>query len=178
MKNGEIVKDSIRYPFSHWKSFLILGIITILASSRFISQSLGLNMGLALILGMFGLLFVILTEGYEIRILKSSQAGFTELPDFDDWFDMIINGVKAIIVRIIYFIPLFLIIIVITTSLGLFSGFLGFTTLTTFFVVLSIVVLLYLLIVYPILLMALSNMAFYGKLESAFEFRQILVQQI
>ncbi|EKF84763.1 hypothetical protein A994_12156 [Methanobacterium formicicum DSM 3637] len=36
------------------------------------------------------------------------------------------------------------------------------------------VVLLYFLIVYPILLMALSNMAFYGKLESAFEFRQII----
>ncbi|WP_048204267.1 DUF4013 domain-containing protein [Methanobacterium formicicum] len=177
MKIGEIVKDSIRYPFSHWKSFLILGIITTLAASRSISQLFGLNTGLALflgMLGMFGLLFGILIEGYEIRILKSSQAGFTELPDFDDWFDMIINGIKAILVRIIYFIPLFLIIVVSAISLGLSSGFLRFNTLTTFLVVLSMVVLLYFLIVYPILLMALSNMAFYGKLESAFEFRQII----
>ncbi len=174
MKIGEIVKDSIRYPFSHWKSFLILGIIIILASPRFISQSLGLNIVLALFLGMFGLLFGILIEGYEIRILKSSQAGFNELPDFDDWFDMIINGIKVILVRIIYFIPLFLIIVLIGFPLGLSSGFLGANTLTTFLVVVVIVVLLYLLIVYPVFLMALSNMAFYGKLESAFEFRQII----
>jgi hypothetical protein len=31
MSMGEIVKDSLRYPFSDWKKFLIFGIISLIA---------------------------------------------------------------------------------------------------------------------------------------------------
>ncbi len=37
MKIGEIVKDSLRYPFSDWKKILILGIILLIYSSHIVT---------------------------------------------------------------------------------------------------------------------------------------------
>lgn len=174
MNIGEIIKDSLKYPFSDWKKFLILGIFMVLNTLNVIFQSLGANMLLTSTLGIFGLLFGVLIFGYEIRILKLSLAGFAKLPPFNDWFDIILNGIFVIIVGIAYAIPLILIIVFGGLSLGLTIGSIGTNGAIIFFGILIVTVLLYLVISYPMFLMALVNMAFYDSdLGAAFKFREI-----
>lgn len=174
MKVGEIVKDSIKYPFSDWKKFLIFGIFVVLNTLNIIFQSLGANMLLISAVGAVGLLFGVLIFGYEIRILKLSLAGFAKLPPFNDWFDIILNGIFEIIVGIAYAIPLILIIVFGGLSLGLTIGIIGTNGASIFFGILIVIVLLYLVLIYPLFLMSLANMAFYDSdLGAAFKFHEI-----
>jgi len=86
MDIGEIISDSISYPSQDWKKVIILGILTIIS---------------ILIIPVF------LVMGYFFRILKSSIAGFDELPDFDEWGEMFIDGLKIFVVQFVYLlIPL------------------------------------------------------------------------
>ncbi|AXV40498.1 DUF4013 domain-containing protein [Methanobacterium sp. BAmetb5] len=91
MDIGEIISDSISYPSQDWKKVIILGILTIIS---------------ILIIPVF------LVMGYFFRILKSSIAGFDELPDFDEWGEMFIDGLKMFVVQFVYLlIPLIVIFI-------------------------------------------------------------------
>ena len=173
MNIGEIVKNSIVYPLSDWKKLLILGILIVVDTLNYIFHSLGMGVILSS-LGSVGLVFGVLVYGYEIRVLKSSLAGFSELPQFNDWLDIIINGIKVILVGIAYAIPLILIIVFGELFLGLTLGNLGATNFSIFLEILVIIVLLYLIIIFPIFLMSLANMAFYdSELDAAFKFREI-----
>lgn len=91
MDIGEIISDSIKYPSQDWKKIIILGILSILS---------------ILIIPIF------LVMGYFFRILKSSIAGFDELPDFDEWGEMFIDGLKMFVVQFVYLlIPLIVIFV-------------------------------------------------------------------
>ncbi len=98
MDLGEIIGDALRYPLSNWKNFLILGIIFVVGGLYNNFLSLGNNTALIVLLGFVGFIFGIVAYGYEIRILKSSLAGFGELPKFNAMFDMFIDGLKVLIV--------------------------------------------------------------------------------
>jgi hypothetical protein len=63
-----------------------------------------------------------LVMGYFFRILKSSIAGFDELPDFDEWGEMFIDGLKMFVVQFVYLlIPLIVIFIGMLASLASIS---------------------------------------------------------
>ena len=95
---GEIILDAVKYPSSDWMKVLILGIFFILSF---------------IIIGIF---FVL---GYFLRIIKSTIVGIDELPEFDDLGDMFIDGVKVLVVIIIYLlIPG--IVIVVSAYLSMF----------------------------------------------------------
>jgi hypothetical protein len=174
MKIGEIVKDSLKYPLSDWKKFLILGIFVVFNSLNFILQSFGVDRLLISMLSIVGLLFGVLIFGYELRILKLSLVGDAKLPPFNHWFDIISNGISVIVVGIAYAIPLIFILILGGLSLGLTIGSIGTNGATIFLVILIAVIFLYLIIIYPIFLMSLANMAFYDSdLGAAFKFREI-----
>jgi len=51
---------------------------------------------------------VFLVYGYYL-VLKVTVAGFDELPDFDEWGDMLIDGLKVLIVGIVYMLPVIII---------------------------------------------------------------------
>jgi hypothetical protein len=176
----EIVKDAVKYPFSDWKKVLILGIIVMFSTLNYTFQSLGTfqTLGITMILlaisGLFGLIFGLFVSGYEVKILKSSLTGFAKLPEFNNWFDMFIDGIKIFIVDIGYMIPFILIMIFGGVFLGLTAGIMGNNIITIFIVILIITAIFYLIIIIPIVLMALANMAFYdGDLGAAFEVSEI-----
>ncbi|WP_321211128.1 DUF4013 domain-containing protein [Methanothermobacter sp. DP] len=51
-----------------------------------------------------------LVMGYGFRALKASIAGFDELPEFDEWGEMFVDGLKVFVVQIVYMIvPLIII---------------------------------------------------------------------
>jgi len=174
MNIGEIVKDSIKYPSSSWGLFLIFGLIIVLSSLDSIFEALGVGMAFMFRGGIIGLIFGILINGYQIRIMESSMAGFDELPKFNDWFNIIINGIKVFIVDVAYAIPLFFILLLGGLSLGFSVLNMEATNTSAFFEILIIIAFLYVVVAFPLYLLSLANMAFYDDLGSAFRFREIL----
>ena len=95
---GEIISNAVTYPSSDWKKVIILGI--------FFNFKLHNCRNI--------LCIRILSE-----IIKSTIAGIDELPDFDDWGDMFIDGLKVLVVYIVYLlIPGIVIFVGILTSIA------------------------------------------------------------
>jgi hypothetical protein len=117
MKVTEIIQNSLKYPLKDWKKFLILGIIFIILNIAYISRSLG-EENVDLLAIFVGIAFVVgfLVNGYIFRIIKSSFDGKVELPKFDNWIDMGLEGAKVYIVYMIYLIPTVLLSIVLISS--------------------------------------------------------------
>jgi len=158
MNVSEMVSDSLKFPFSDLKRLLILGIL--MATGILIIPA-------------------ILAYGYTLRIIEYSFNGSNELPPFNDWLDMFVDGLKYIIVRIIYVgVPAILTSIIATIILMtmLFSGQVtNFSTfLNTFFLILLIVGLIIMTFPYLLSLMALPHIVKKDKLEASVKFKDIL----
>jgi len=182
MKLSEIIKDSLRYPLSDWKKYLILGIL-ILIINTFVN-------GLFIVpnLVIIGYIIGFFVIGYLFRIIKSSLDGVALLPKFDNWSEMFSDGVKVLIVGIVYSIPAILIILIFnvlsspSSVIGILSGAIfgdpiGVTIIAFVDGAVPgiIIALLYMIIVIPLALMAVTHMANNdSKLNSAFRFREIL----
>lgn len=191
MEMREIVKDSVRYPFSDWKKLLILGIIIVCSGISGIAVLLGIkNVVFVYLLVIIGVIIGFLANGYLFRIIKSSLVGVAELPKFNDWSDLFVDGFKLNIIVIIYEIPVILIMLV-------FSGLAFISILggvgTNQFSVASVIsdagieclktvgtgawatiAIVYMTVIYPVLLMAITNMANNdSKFSAAFKFREI-----
>jgi hypothetical protein len=160
MDIGEIISDSLSYPSQNWKNVLILGILFLIS---------------------FLIIPAFLVMGYFFRVLKGSIAGFDELPDFDEWGEMLIDGLKIFVVQFVYFlIPAIVILIGIWASIasmsvtdagtltnpGLFIGLMGVTAIIG--IILAII--LGLIASIAIANMALNN----GEIGAAFRFSEIL----
>ncbi len=91
MDIGEIVSDSIKYPTSDWKKVIILGLLFLIS---------------------FLIVPLFLVLGYGFRALKASIAGADDLPEFDEWGDMFVDGLKVFVVEFVYFLIPALIIII------------------------------------------------------------------
>jgi hypothetical protein len=116
--NGNI-SDSLQYPIKNWIKTIILGIILIIPIVNFIGL------------------------GYYLRIIKSTLAGLDELPDFQNIGVLFIDGIKILIVSIIYAIiplifyalsfafpgPIFFILAVISAIIISIFAFMGFANM-------------------------------------------------
>jgi hypothetical protein len=174
---GDIVKNSLGYPLSNTKNFLILGLIILLADLYSISLSLGIkNIYLALLI-VLNILILILRCGYNIRILDSSINGSDDLPNFGNWKRMFIDGLKLLIVIIIYVIPLILIIMVVGIFMGAMiasSGTVDHSLTKMLLLIILAIVGLYYFLIYPIILTALANMVHNKKdISYALKFGEI-----
>ncbi len=160
MEIGEIISDSISFPSRDWAKILILGIFFL---TSFI-----------IIIPIF------MVMGYCFRILKSSIAGFNELPDFDMLGEMFIDGLKVFIVTLVYFlIPILVIIIGGWASIASVS-ITGMADPTIFIALLGGISLIGVVLATVFGLMAtiaIANMALNGsELGAAFRFSEILEQ--
>ncbi|BAZ99207.1 hypothetical protein tca_01148 [Methanothermobacter sp. EMTCatA1] len=159
MDIGEIVNDAIRYPSSDWKKVIILGVL-IIAS--------------ILILPVF------LVMGYGFRALKASIAGFDELPEFDEWGEMFVDGLKVFVVQIAYMIvPLIIIFAGVLGSFTMVSPDTGVITNPTAFTGLvggtTIIGIILAIILGLIETIAIAHMAYNdSELGAAFRFSEYL----
>jgi len=146
------ITESLKYPLNDWTKILILTVIAIIPIVNFIAT------------------------GYYIRIIKSTFAGIAEVPDFDDLGELFIDGIKVLIVSIVYMIVPIIIYIVALLPLmfsnpysatsSLMSGFSIVLLLIDF-----IVAIIFALVLYP----AIVNMALYdGEIGAAFRFSEVL----
>ncbi len=168
MDIGDVISDSLRYPSSDWIKVVILGVLFIIS---------------------FFIIPLFLAMGYMFRVIKASLAGVEELPSFDEWGEMFIDGIKLFLVYLIYSLPA--IIIGVFSIISLWSSIWSLTyvtqmsgnTITPEMIVslfggtalVGLVVAgIYALIIYPIMAVAIGNLAYYnGELSAAFRFGEI-----
>ena len=166
MDIGEIISDAIKYPASDWKKLIILGVFYLL--------------GFLIIPTFFAI-------GYVFRALKATIAGFDELPEFDEWGGMFVDGLKVFVVGLVYMIiPLIIIGVGVFTSLekllsspGAFTpyGNVIVTDLTLLQAGLGIIIIgiIVAIIFGPLLFIAIAHMAYNdSEFRAAFRFREIL----
>lgn len=167
MDIGYVISDSLKYPSTNWKNVIILGLLF-----------------------MFSFLIVplFLLYGYVFRVIKASLAGIEELPDFEEWGEMLVDGIKLFLVHIIYMLPAMILVIysILAFTMALHSfSYLNPTTALNPTVIYSliggsaavgfVVAAIYSLIIYPIMAVGIGNMAFHnGDLGSAFKIGDIL----
>lgn len=166
MDIGDVISDSMRYPSTDWKKVLILGLLFMFS---------------------FLLVPLFLLYGYIFRVIKASLAGVEGLPDYEEWGEMLVEGIKLFFVYIIYMLPAIIIgiysIMLFATSVNTFAYLNPITTIEPTIIysliggsaVLGIgFVMLYSLLIYPIMAVGIGNMAFYnGDLGSAFKLGDI-----
>jgi len=172
MDIGEIVSDAIKYPSSEWKNVIILIVLFIIMWA------------LNAVTGIVGFIVVPLIAGYIFRIVKWSLAGAEEVPEFDEWVDLFIEGLKVCLTYIVYMIPAIIILALTmgTMFLQLFtmSSTGALSPLTSFdvglYMVGSVITFLYVLVIgIPLFLIGTANMAYYdGELSAAFSFSELL----
>ena len=160
MEIGEIISDALPYPSSNWKKVLILGVFLILS---------------------FVIIGIFLVLGYFLRIVKSTIVGVDELPEFDDFGDMFVDGLKVFLVYIIYFlIPGIVIVSGVIASLASLAA--TSTSISTapasFFALIGItgIIGVILALIFGLFAyIAVANMAYYDSdLGAAFRFSEIL----
>lgn len=109
---------------------------------------------------------LLVLSGYYVRILEATAAGDDVPPAFDDWGDLIVTGVIAVVVGIGYYLIPAILFVVLGGLGALAGGHLSLSGLTTAFVVAGLVgvVVTYL---FPA---ALTNYAREGRVGAAFAF--------
>jgi hypothetical protein len=152
MEIGEIISDAIKFPSQKWSKVVILGIILIIPIVNFIGA------------------------GYLFRILKATFAGIDELPDFDEVGELFIDGLKILVVGIVYAIPVVIIGALVSIILGLGAQATTVSSFDMFAIVAgSLVYVIIAIIIGLIESIAIANMALYeGDLGAAFKFSEIM----
>lgn len=177
MEISEIFKDALKFPASNWKRFLILGII-ILTSTLLATSTIYLGSNpYTLLLILIAYIIQLFMMGYTLRTIKISINEENELPAFNKWNRMFIDGLKVFLIGLIYyFIPTIFIMIgrvfMIDFS-AISTGKLQYTNFNpTAIIILLIGVLLYILFMF-FYNIGIANMAYQRKLESALSLSEI-----
>ncbi len=124
----------------------------------------------------FFLIILPLPFGYLFRIIKISFKGFDELPEFNNWKYMYLDGVKVILTLIIYAIPV-VIIFLFSNPYQIFSLDMANFSLLSLgpFLLGSIIQIIIFILIGFIEFIGITNMALYdGEISAAFRFREII----
>lgn len=129
-----------------------------------------LGFGSFLVIPAFALL------GYLVWVLGGAARGEEEPPAFDNWGEMLVDGLKATVVAIVYgivpFVLVFLSIFVIAGG-GATGSETGMGILGGIGVIGILVSLVAMFVLYYLIPAALTNMALEGSVEAAFDFGTI-----
>jgi hypothetical protein len=201
MDVDQIIGNSLKYPQSSWGKVATLGAIIIVAAIIllfFIYIGALINNPTAflifLILGVImAIIAGLIVYGYILRTIKATIAGLDELPGFDNFGELIMDGLKVLVVNIVYglifaivmLIPIGLMILMfgligaLASPTGLANpssmvgfGLLGWLIYLLVFIIYLVMIfigLLYLIVV-P---MSIAHMAAQGKLGAAFSFSEL-----
>lgn len=171
MKLSEIFTESIKYPFCDYKKFLIVGIIALLASVSNIITDFALTDSLIILSGIIiGFIFAVILSGYSISVLKESLDYSEEIPSLN-LIQNIKDGLKVILISIVYLI----IPIVIVLVIGGFTSVIG-ASLDNIIAALgvSLIIAAILFIIFGIFqIIAVIRFADSGSMDAAFKLREI-----
>lgn len=104
MSLSEIITDSIKYPFSDIKVFIIVGIIALLSSFTNVFVAFNLDsFALFIISSVISLIFALMLSGYGLSVIKTAVKYSDELPDVDPVTNFI-DGIKVFVISLVYFL--------------------------------------------------------------------------
>jgi hypothetical protein len=149
----DIYKDALEYSAKDWKTLVILGVIALFS---------------------FLLLPAFLITGYNYRVINNAVHGIINgrdpLPEFNDIIDMFVDGVKVVIVQIVYLIIPVIIFFIFAIIAGNLSGFASAAVMVIGCLLTLVVGIASCLMCQ----MGLCHMVYHeGAFSKAFEFREI-----
>lgn len=170
MDMGEIIGDSFKFPVSNWKRLLIFGVIIVLSQFLLeIMMGYGRTYTLVFWLVIPSLIASILMNGYQLRTIGTSIRGEDEPPVFNEWTRMLLEGLRVIVLTLLYMI---------IPTLVLIAGFAlliaGSSGVSIFGLLVLLLGLIMLFIVGVILVMATANLAYYEEFGAGLRFDEIL----
>lgn len=149
MEIGEIIKDAAMYPINNVKALVIYAVLTIIAALALVftgvgivgaSQTSGAAAGGLGILGIIGIIIafaiLLLIAGYMLDVIKIAIMREDGAPEIEP-ARQIINGVKLIVLSIIYMI-IPLLIMAILSAINEYLAIIGFILLIVFALLLLI----------------------------------------
>lgn len=203
MQIGRIIKDALEYPLLDLKKIFILGILIVLSDTSGFSMGFGNeNPVLLFIFGIIGVLISIFVIGYLYKIIETHET--RSPPPFTGQTVIFRNGLKTLVVILVYLIPVMLVLIMlafndynavfgmtyggISSSIPSMTGILLGTIvwpgilnliglLNNGALVAGIYILgaiFYLIIIIPLTFKAIVKMSRTGKISSAFNIKEIL----
>jgi hypothetical protein len=158
----------VKYP-ADWMKVILLGFLTLIAFIGVLTE-----------INLFTLLFLLtlpLPSGYLFKIIRSSFKGYDELPDFDNWRSMYLDGFKVILVLIIYALPVLAVFLwfnyeIFYSSIPNFSLYILWSWILS-----SNIQIIILLLIGLVEYVGIANMALYdGEISAAFRFREIFAR--
>ena len=180
------VSEGLKYPLNDLKKVFIFGILfTLLGFISFgiieeiiklfivFSKSSGMTLAskfsnlpandiyIIAILAIITLIISIFIMGYQYKVMKFSIERKNDLPEYGDVLNLLTNGLKYLIVCLIYNI------------LPIAVFLLGMESILNDYLVSAIALILYIICNF-LLIMALPNMVDTGKIAKAFDFREII----
>ena len=149
----DIYKDSLEYSAKDWKILILLGVISLFS---------------------FLLIPIFLSVGYNYKIIKTAVHGIINgrdpLPDFNDPANMLVDGIKVIVIQLVYFISFVVIFLIFTITGAQFEGMLSSTVLVLGWLITFILG----IIAFLMLQMGVCHMAYNdGSFSKAFALKEI-----
>lgn len=157
-----MIEDALSYPTAddEWTERIVVGGLLVLASPLVIPA--------------------IALYGYLVRVLRSVAAGESVAPEFDDWEELLVDGVKALVIGLAYaLVPLVAFgVLFSVVGIGFVAAAAGESAAgvgigVVFLAVLGVVAFAVSLVVAYVVPAALARFALDGSLEAAFEFRAL-----
>lgn len=129
------------------------------------------------VLSVLGFLIVplFIVQGYLVRVLQAAVRGDDEAPSFTDWGDLIVDGVKLVLVNLIYGLIILVPVVVLSVITGVAAGGGGAGRAVAGIVgiVGAIVVFGLALVVAYVVPAAAANFAVEDRLGAAFDFSTV-----
>ena len=118
---------------------------------------------------------VFVVQGYSVRVLRNAATGTERPPSFTDWGDLIVDGLKLIVVELVYaFVVLLPILVVVAVSGAAFVGGRGGLLAGLVGVVGVLVAVVLALVAAYVLPAALANFAVEDSMAAAFDLSTVL----
>jgi hypothetical protein len=127
--------------------------------------------GGALMLFSFLVVPAIIVQGYLVRVLRSAARGDDEAPSFTEWGELLVDGVKLLVITIAYTLPIYALMAGLIFAVPMGSGA-GGSRLGALLV--GFVILLLALVVSYLIPATAANFAIEGSLVAAFDFGTVL----
>jgi hypothetical protein len=155
----EIISNSFKYPGSNPEHLNT-------------NRKRWLLFGLMMFAG-YLLIPVIFIAGYTLRATRKTIQGDSEMPEFNYWWEMFVDGLKIIVTTFVYYlIPS----IIIFLGVGSFYMTLYMeNVINTALINIPLLIIGIILFIFAIMLyfVAVSNLAYHGNLAAAFDLKQI-----
>ncbi|WP_407393694.1 DUF4013 domain-containing protein [Methanobrevibacter sp.] len=118
----DVFSESVTYPLNDIVKWIIVGIVGLLAGLSSTLSSSGQDSFIIILLaGIISIIFSIILSGYGIEVIKKGIQHSDEVPGFDIMANLI-NGIKVVIISIVYMIIPFIIGLIILGSSAIFGA--------------------------------------------------------